>query len=95
MYNKFKSSSRKYDIRIIENLRSEQVNWFWKNIDTDVNIEKLRRMKKLFSLRDAGFSSRIIYFIICPKFRPLGYEWVYLSLCKVADALFHIQGDEW
>ena len=24
---------------------------------------------------------------------PLGYERVYLPLCKVADTLFHIQGD--
>ena len=26
--------------------------------------------------------------------RPLGYERVYLPLCKVADTPFHIQGDE-
>ena len=26
--------------------------------------------------------------------RPLGYEKVYLPLCKMADTLFHIQGDE-
>ena len=28
------------------------------------------------------------------KFRPLGYERVYLPLCKVADTPFHIQGDD-
>ena len=27
-------------------------------------------------------------------YRPLGYERVYLSLCKVADTPFHIQGDD-
>ena len=27
-------------------------------------------------------------------FRPLGYERVYLPLCKVADTPFHIQGDD-
>ena len=26
--------------------------------------------------------------------RPLGYERVYLPLCKVADTPFHIQGDD-
>ena len=26
------------------------------------------------------------------KIRPLGYERVYLPLCKVADTPFHIQG---
>ena len=26
--------------------------------------------------------------------RPLGYEKVYLPLCKVADTLYHIQGDD-
>ena len=29
----------------------------------------------------------------CNTLRPLGYERVYLSLWKVADTLFHIQGD--
>ena len=28
------------------------------------------------------------------KYRPLGYERVYLPLYKVADASFHIQGDD-
>ena len=28
------------------------------------------------------------------RIRPLGYERVYLPLYKVADAPFHIQGDE-
>ena len=37
--------------------------------------------------------------VICPSesdliIRPLGYERVYLSLYKVADTPFHIQGDE-
>ena len=27
-------------------------------------------------------------------YSPLGYERVYLPLCKVADTPFHIQGDE-
>ena len=26
--------------------------------------------------------------------RPVGYERVYLPLCKVADTPFHIQGDD-
>ena len=28
------------------------------------------------------------------KIRPLGYERVYLPLCKMADTPFHIQGDD-
>ena len=28
------------------------------------------------------------------KYRPLGYERVYLPLCKVADTPFHAQGDD-
>ena len=32
-------------------------------------------------------------FIIKDNHRPLGYERVYLPLCKVADTPFHIQGD--
>ena len=27
-------------------------------------------------------------------YRPPGYERVYLTLCKVADTPFHIQGDD-
>ena len=27
-------------------------------------------------------------------YRPLGYERVYLPLCRVADTPFHIQGDD-
>ena len=29
------------------------------------------------------------------KIRPLGYERVYLPLCKVADTPFQVQGDEY
>ena len=32
--------------------------------------------------------------IILGIFRPLGYERVYLPLCKVADTPFHSQGDD-
>ena len=40
----------------------------------------------------ADFQSNLMTFMTLK--RPLGYERVYLPLCKVADTLFHIQGDE-
>ena len=32
--------------------------------------------------------------IMCTIIRYLGYERVYMPLCKVADTPFHIQGDD-
>ena len=50
---------------------------------------------KLLFLYDLRIIKRCL---MCCKqlwiYRPLGYERVYLRLCKVADAPFHIQGDE-
>ena len=34
---------------------------------------------------------RHVYMLL---YRPFGYERVYLSLCKVADTHFYIQGDD-
>ena len=45
----------------------------------------------LFSLPPIHSTKPLIHTVY---FRPLGYERVYLPLCKVADAPFHIQGDE-
>ena len=33
-------------------------------------------------------------YILLRTYRPLGYERVYLPLCKVADTPFYIQGDD-
>ena len=41
---------------------------------------------------DSGFQVEFLSEI--SLYRPLGYERVYLTLCKVADTPFHIQGDD-
>ena len=47
-----------------------------------INAIDIRNLMTLFS------------FFKCDLYRPLGYERVYLSLCKLADTPFHIQGDK-
>ena len=53
------------------------------------------KMRKLFILN----SPPLLYvkefrMVLFGYFRPLGYERVYLPLCKVADTPFHIRGDD-
>ena len=49
---------------------------------------------ELFFYKIKGFFVYYDKLLFVPEYRPLGYESVYLLLCKVADTPFHIQGDE-
>ena len=40
----------------------------------------------MYKIKQLGMQTLMV------KYRPLGYERVYLPLCKVADTPFHIQG---